>query len=411
MTIRDLLAGDNHLVLSSAQRVSWLRLARSHKVGPRLFQNLLERHGNADAALDDLACRIRRDGHGELCSKTQAEDELARTQQLGGSLICQCEPDYPAYLRVIADPPPVLTILGDPAWLHRPAIAIVGARNASLAGMKQARQMAVDLGNAGFAIVSGMARGIDGAAHRGSLATGTIAVIAGGIDVIYPYEHRDLYAEIAAQGAVVCEHAPGTPTQPRLFPRRNRIVSGLSRAVVVVEATKRSGSLITARLAGEQGRDVFAVPGAPRDPRAQGCNSLIRDGSVLAQSAADIIEIIGSPGPGTPRPKATSAPLTPGHIPQHKPERIPEPTSSSDYLADGRLHPDGNPPPNQAGDPSRDTKDTKDTIGNFLSATPMTADDLIRHGTMTPDQVSEILLEMELAGRIYRLPGNRISIT
>ena len=159
MTICDLLADKNRRVLSPAQRVSWLRLARSHKVGPHLFQNLLHRYGNTDAALGALAHRMRRDGRGDPCSKTQAEEELAHTQQLGGSLICQCEPDYPAYLRVIADPPPVLTVLGDPAWLHRPAIAIVGARNASLAGIQHARQMAKDLGDAGFTIISGLARG------------------------------------------------------------------------------------------------------------------------------------------------------------------------------------------------------------------------------------------------------------
>ncbi len=388
MTIRNLLTGENHRVLSPAERISWLRLARSHKVGPHLFQNLLNRYGDPNAALDALAQRMRRNGLGDPYSRIQAEAELDRVQQLGGCLICQCEPDYPAYLRVIADPPPVLTVLGDRAWLHRPAIAVVGARNASLAGMQQARQMAKDLGEAGFTIVSGLARGIDGAAHEGSLATGTVAVVAGGIDVIYPHEHRDLYAEIAARGAVVCEQAPGTPTRPRLFPRRNRIVSGLSQAVVVVEATKRSGSLITARLGGEQGRDIFAVPGAPRDPRAQGCNSLIRDGAILAESAADIIAILG------------------------RPKTISQNTAAQDTGAQNASQtPIQDIPfrsPNER--PDRQHDQAKDQISDFLSATPVRADDLMRHGTMTPHRVSEILLEMELSGRIYRLPGNRISI-
>ena len=281
--------------LTDADRIDWLRLIRTPSVGPRLFIDLIDRFGSPAAAIDALPDIARRaKGKRRLAAPPvpDIEAELNRLYAVGGCLIAMCEPDYPTPLAAIADPPPVLIIRGDIDLLHRPMVAMVGARNASSNGKRFAEEIAADLGAAGYIVVSGLARGIDGAAHRGALQTGTVAAVAGGIDVVYPPEHGGLQTQIAESGAVVSEQPVGTQPTARHFPARNRLISGLASGVLVVEAAKKSGSLITARLALEQGREVFAVPGSPRDPRCRGSNDLIRQGAVLTESADDVVDVL-----------------------------------------------------------------------------------------------------------------------
>ena len=288
--------------LSDEERIDWLRLIRSENVGPRGFRSLLRYFGSARAALAQLPELARRGGAGTLriCSRSEAERELDAARALGICLIGLGEPEYPARLAEIDDAPPLIAVRGKSSALVRPMVAMVGSRNASAAGAKIAAQLARDLAAAGFVVVSGLARGIDAAAHRASLASGTVAVLAGGHDRIYPAEHAPLVDAILEDGAAVSEMPLGWEPRARDFPRRNRLISGLSVGVVIVEAAQRSGSLITARFALEQGREVFAVPGSPLDPRAQGANSLIKQGATLVTEAADVITAIYEPAGEVP---------------------------------------------------------------------------------------------------------------
>jgi DNA processing protein len=281
--------------LSDAQRVDWLRLIRSDRVGPHTFRSLINHFGSARSALErlpDLARRGGADRPGRIYSEEDARTEVAASRQLGVSLLAPGEAGYPPRLATLDDAPPLLGVRGAPDVLMRPMIAIVGSRNASGAGLKFAGTLARDLSNAGFVIASGLARGIDQAAHRASVAGGTMAVLAGGHDKIYPPEHEDLLAAIIASGGAISEMPLGHVPRARDFPRRNRLISGAALGVVVVEAAHRSGSLITARIAAEQGREVFAVPGSPLDPRAAGTNDLIKQGATLITEAADVIQAV-----------------------------------------------------------------------------------------------------------------------
>ena len=281
--------------LTEEQRLDWLRLIRSDHVGPRAFQALLRHCGDARAALAALPDLARRGGAtrpARIGSRQDAERELAAAKSMHVTLVATTEPDYPHRLRMIDDAPPLLAMRGNTAALALPTVAIVGARNASAAGMRFAERLARELGDAGFAIASGLARGVDAAAHRGSLASGTIAVLAGGHDRIYPPEHASLADAILEQGVLVSEMPLGWEPRARDFPRRNRLISGLSAGIVVVEAAKRSGSLITSRFALEQGREVFAVPGSPLDPRSEGTNDLIKQGATMVTEAADVITVL-----------------------------------------------------------------------------------------------------------------------
>jgi len=299
------MAGElqDKLKLTDAQRLDWLRLFRSDNVGPRTFRMLLHHYGNARAALAALPDLARRGGaqrSPRICSREDAEREMEAAHDLGVRFVALSETHYPARLREIDDAPPLLAVRGNASALERPMLAMVGARNASAAGQKFAERLARDLVEAGFVIVSGLARGIDAATHRASVATGTIAVLAGGHACIYPPEHVDLLEAILTQGAAVSEMPVGWEPRSRDFPRRNRLVSGLALGVIVVEAALRSGSLITARLAGEQGREVFAAPGSPLDPRAEGSNGLLKQGATLVTEANDVITMLdpirGRPG-------------------------------------------------------------------------------------------------------------------
>jgi DNA processing protein len=362
--------------LTDSQRLDWLRLIRSHNVGPRTFRTLLDRYGGASAALDALPGLAQRGGASKpirICSVADAEREFEAAKRLGVSLIALGEPDYPARLRMIDDAPPLLGMRGQPAVLTQHMIALVGSRNASAAGVKFAERIAHELGAAGFIIVSGLARGIDAGAHRASLGSGTVAVLAGGHDQIYPPEHVPLLEQILPNGAAVTEMPLGWQPRAADFPRRNRLISGLSVGVVIVEAAQRSGSLITARMAAEQGREVFAVPGSPLDPRAEGTNGLLKQGATLCTEAADVLAVV--------RPIL------------------------GQQIGGGFEEPDGEP---YAGTEPSDAQRAR--IVDLLGPTPVSIDDLVRLAQSTPATVRIVLLELELAGRLERHGGGLVSL-
>ena len=364
--------------LNPQERLDWLRLIRTENVGPVTFHQLLQRHGSAAAALAALPELARRGGRKNFAvwSREAAERELAAIHKLGAQLIAWGEPDYPPHLAPLDDAPPLITVLGRPDLLTRKSIALVGARNASAAGQRFAREMAFDLARAGFIVTSGLARGIDAAAHGGALAQGTVAVVGGGVDVVYPEENRGLYDEIVEQGAVVAESPVGTVPQARHFPRRNRLISGMSVGVVVIEAALKSGSLITARFAAEQGREVFAVPGSPLDPRCRGTNDLIRNGATLVEGADDVLAALISMG---------------GRIPVEAPRRRPTPRP-------------------QAETPQLQQGEAESAVTSLLGPTPVPVDELVRQCHLSPSIIATVLLELELAGRLDRHPGGLVSL-
>jgi DNA processing protein len=357
---------------SEAAALDWLRLARSRRVGPATFIRLVRELGSATAALEELpgiaaeagvrgyAPASRADA---LAEWQAATDAGARPLLLGAS-------DYPALLATIADPPPLLWALGDPAVAARPAVALVGARNASALGCRMASRLAAELGAAGLVVVSGLARGIDAAAHRAALATGTIAAQAGGVDVVYPPENAELAAAIPVAGLRLSEMPISHAPKPQDFPRRNRLVSGLALGVVVVEGALRSGSLITARAALDQGREVMAVPGSPLDPRAGGCNQLIRDGATLVRSAADVAEALAES-------LGTRLPLRPTPAPTHAP---PSPATGLETR-----------------------------LLELLAPSPVAEDELIRALGEPAAAVAATLIDLELAGLVQRHPGGQVS--
>ncbi|MBX3570867.1 MAG: DNA-processing protein DprA [Mesorhizobium sp.] len=365
------------IVLSDRQRLNWLRLIRTDNIGPATFRDLINRFGSAETAIEMLP-ELARQGGGirlpRVPSVAEAEAEAEQARKAGARFVAIGEPDYPAMLRRVENPPPLIAVKGNADVFVLPPVAIVGARNASLAGIRFARMLASDLGREGFAIVSGLARGIDTAAHEGSLSTGGIAVLAGGLDRPYPPENADLMETLTANGAAVSEMPFGWEPRARDFPRRNRIIAGLSLGLVVVEAALRSGSLISARMAGDLGRLVFAVPGSPLDPRAAGTNGLLKDGATLVTEARDVIEAI-SPQIGRPA---------------GEPDTFEEPP---DFTA--------TPPP---GDSDRER------VIEALGPVPTGVDEIIRHTGLHPAQVFMILLELDLAGRLERHAGGQVSL-
>lgn len=365
----------NPFRLTDADRIDRLRLIRSDNVGPRTFNLLLNHFGDARTALERLPDLARRGGvarSGRICSEEEARAELAATKKIGVSLVAPGEAAYPPRLAMLDDAPPLLGVRGAPDVLMRPMIAIVGSRNASGAGLKFGGQLARDLGDAGFVVISGLARGVDQAAHRATIPTGTVAVLAGGHDRIYPPEHEDLLAALLEHGGAISEMPLGRVPRARDFPRRNRLISGASLGVVVIEAAHRSGSLITARMAAEQGREVFAVPGSPLDPRAAGTNDLIKQGATLTTEAADVINAVA---PIMERP-----------------------------VTFGVSEPDGEPLDFDAG-----TGERKGII-DLLGPSPISLDDLIRMSGASPTIVRTVLLELELAGRLERHGGGMVSL-
>ncbi|MEO9600878.1 DNA-processing protein DprA [Parasphingorhabdus sp.] len=360
-----------------------LQLIRSENVGPVTYQQLIKRFGSPAGALKaipDLAARGSKRSP-RIASAKKVNAELEEVRKLGAELLFLDDPAYPALLAEIGNPPPLLLCQGDLELLKKPMVAIVGARNASAAACRFARDLANNLVDAGISIVSGLARGIDTAAHQGSLGKATIGVIAGGLDVFYPPENEAIQRTISEQGLLLAEQPPGTEPRARHFPYRNRIIAGLARGTVIVEAAPRSGSLITARLAAESGRQVMAIPGSPIDPRSRGCNMLIREGANLVQSADDILELI-----------------------RHFDDR-------AEFL---------NPASETQGDVGDVINQTADSLGSddlegeplldLLSVTPVTVDELVRQSGWSPASVQFALLELELAGRLVRHAGARVSL-
>ncbi|MBT5051333.1 MAG: DNA-protecting protein DprA [Rhodospirillaceae bacterium] len=365
--------------MSVEERLSRLRLIRSQNVGPATFHALMAHFHSAIEALEAAPDLARRGGRGRairLARRDDAEQEIESLDRLGGHLIVWGETHYPVALADIPDPPPVLQVLGDMNLAQQNCIGMVGARNASAAGRQFAREISANLGQNGFVIVSGMARGIDTAAHEGALATGTLAVVAGGVDVVYPPENQGLYEDMVAQGTVLSEQPLGTRPTARHFPPRNRLISGLSLGVLVVEAAPRSGSLITARMALEQGRTVFAVPGSPMDPRYRGTNGLIRDGAVLTETGTDILDHLGA-------------------VTNFNTQKFVEPSPEPETI-------------DIAGE--KDALEGQNVILNLLSPVPVSVDELLRRCQLSPAVVITVLLELELAGRLERHPGNRVSL-
>ena len=374
-------------------RVAWLRLLRSRRVGPGTFYRLLAEHGSAQAALAALPQVAQAAGVENYtpCPPGVVQAELRAAQGLGAELICVGQATYPTALYDLPDPPPMLWARGDIALLQRPAIALVGARNASSLGTRMSRALALGCGAAGFVVVSGLARGIDAAAHSAALPHGTIAVMAGGLDVIYPPEHRDLAQQIATQGLIVSEQPMGMAPKAGHFPRRNRLISGLAQAVVVVEAAARSGSLLTARMALDQGREVLAVPGHPFDARAAGSNMLLRDGARLVRNADDIIEAL-PPQPALPPQHATA----------------PAPASTAATPAQNGPNPGKTPPP-AAARSLRETNALHQQILQRLGPSPLAEDQLIRDLALPVQTVAPALTTLELDGQISRHPGGLLA--
>ncbi|MFT3727057.1 MAG: DNA-processing protein DprA [Terricaulis sp.] len=347
--------------LARPERIAWVRLARTPRIGPLTFHRLIARFHTASAAIEALP----RISNLAAPHEARATDEIDAAEAMGARLVAACEPDYPPLLAQLDAPPPILSMRGNTALLKKPAIALVGSREGSAASLLFAERIAGELGEAGFTVVSGLARGIDAAAHKGALASGTAAVLAGGLDHPYPPQNLKLHAEIVERGLVVSEAPLGTIARARDFPRRNSIISGVSRAVVIVEAALRSGSLITARAAADQGRDVMAAPGSPLDPRSRGCNALIKQGATLIESAQDVIDALGDTPP-KPRP-----------------------------LSAGPLFAEVEAP--SAGLPGR--------IAKLLSPTPVHVNDLARLVEAPAGAVAAALTELELNGQAASLPG------
>lgn len=362
--------------LPESERLDRLRLIRTENVGPITFRHLLARYRSAGAALDALPGLARRGGRRQslrMPSRAEAEREAAAIGRAGATLLVIGDPGYPDRLAAVDDAPPCLSVAGDPALLIRPSIAVVGARNASVNGCRFATMLARSFGESGYTVVSGLARGIDAAAHMGALPTGTVAVLPGGIDVVYPPEHAELQRWIAETGAAVAEMPVGTTPLARHFPSRNRIIAGLSLGTVVVEAAKRSGSLITARRALDQGREVFAVPGSPLDPRCSGCNALIQEGAaLLVQGADDVLRVVATLPTGD-----RAAPV----LREEEPDTAPVESDDS----------------------------ARRRVLDALGAEPVAVDELIRGCQLSAPIVAVVLLEGELAGLIDRYPGNQVA--
>jgi DNA processing protein len=369
---------DGQLVIADDDRIDRLRLLRSRRVGAVTFHRLMAEHGSARAALAALPAIAKAAGveDYEVCPLGVVEAELRQGRTLGASLIAHGEAGYPALLAEVPDAPPILWAMGDLSLLTRPMVAMVGARNASSLGVRMAKRLGSGLSEAGFTVVSGLARGIDAAAHEAALEGpgGTVAVMAGGIDVIYPTENTALARDIAARGCRVSEHPPGLEPQARHFPLRNRIVAGLSRAVIVAEAAAKSGSLITAKAALDYGREVMAVPGHPFDARASGCNILIRDGAVLVRGTSDVLEALGAPA--RPEPEVRLPPL---------------------------------PGPEAAQRPLKEVALLHSMILSRLGPSPLAEDQLVRDLKVTPAELAPELLNLELEGRIARQPGGLLA--
>ncbi len=358
--------------LTDKERVCWLQLSRTENIGPITFKNLLQKFGSAELAIAALPDMSRKGVQPRLYSRSAAEDEFASANKIGARFVAAGELGYPVDLRHIHAAPPLLCVAGKLEFASRPAIAVIGARNASALGLRFTRMIVERLIQHDLLVVSGLARGIDTAAHEASIDGHATAVVAGGLDYFYPPENEKLQRRIASEGLLISEMTPGTAPKAEHFPRRNRIISGMARATVVVEAALRSGSLITARYANEQGREVFAVPGSPLDPRAQGCNKLIKDGANILTGIDDLLEVINVPG-----------------------------YSQQDIFLELETLPD------EDGEPS---DDDRVRVLSLVSASPTPIDDIVRESGLSPGMVAGILLELAVTGQIEQMVGNCVSL-
>jgi len=365
--------------LDDAEKLARLRLIRSENIGPITFHRLMHQFGSARTALEQLPEMARKGGRKrmlKICSAADAENELAAIQDIGAEMVFWGTAAYPPLLAQIDDAPPILFMRGHMHLLVKKAVAVVGSRNASINGRRFAQTIAAALGDAGYLVVSGMARGIDTAAHIGAIQTGTIAALGGGVDVVYPRENTDLYNNLIETGAVCSEVPMGTTPQARHFPRRNRIISGMSRAIVVLEAGAKSGSLITARMALEQNREVFAVPGPPQDPRVKGSNALIRDGAYLTETADDVLQVL--------------ADMSPNAFNEGRRRSVTQPIGASID--------------------EKELAQARDNVHQALGYGPTDTDEIIRDTGQSPAIVSAILLELEVAGKLERQNGNKVAL-
>jgi DNA processing protein len=405
--------------LSDQQRLDWLQLIRSENIGPRTFRTLLNRFGGAGAALEALPELIRRNASGrsiKMATRGEVEEEMIAAGALGVRFIALGEPDYPAALRAIDAAPPLIAVRGQAKALAEPAVAIVGSRNASAAGLAFTDRLARGLGRTGFVIVSGLARGIDLAAHRASLESGTIAVLAGGHARPYPAEHAPLLDEIAEKGAIVSEMPLNWEPRGRDFPRRNRIVSGLALGTVVVEAARRSGSLITARFASEQGREVFAVPGSPLDPRSEGTNDLLREGATLCTRVEDVESVL-APLLGR-RPDDLFTESEPPRVTQEKLwdelDLFGEDAQSNKTAPMLWSAEEEGPPlvtaPASANGSAQPSGDRRAQLVSLLGPAPVNIDDLVRAMECPASEVRALLFELEVAGRLARYGGDLVAL-
>jgi len=372
--------------LTVEEKIDWLQLIRTPNIGPITFYRLIQKFETAASALEKLPEFSRQSGRKKPllpAKRHDAEREFKQARRLGITLLAACEPEYPTPLKSIADPPPILYAKGHINLFNKPAVAIIGARNASATGLKMARTLATDLGQAGIVVVSGLARGIDGAAHAASLGSGTIAVVAGSVDHIYPPEHDELTHNIAKQGTIISERSIGAQPTSRDFPRRNRLIPGLSRGVIIIEAAAKSGTLITARYALEQGREVFAVPGSPLDPRSKGANSLLRDGATLVETASDILDVLANQS-----------------------HRLKE-GEQNDLFADVAFSRpnDGSESDTIAREFSIDTEKLRREIYDLLSYTPLHRDEILRNHGAPPSYIADALLSLTLSGHIAESGG------
>ncbi|TVR06533.1 MAG: DNA-protecting protein DprA [Salinarimonadaceae bacterium] len=401
--------------LTDEQRVDWLRLIRSENVGPRTFRALINQYGGAAGALEALPDLARKGGRLMLrvCSRDEALREIDGARRLGARFVAMGEPDYPKPLQATDTAPPLICVRGDVSALSRPCVAIVGSRNASAAGLTFAGRLARELGEAGFVVVSGLARGVDAAAHKSAPPGATVAVLAGGQDQVYPAQNEPLLARIIeGGGAAVSEMPLGWEPRARDFPRRNRIVSGLSLGVIVIEAARRSGSLITARFAAEQGREVFAVPGSPLDPRAEGTNDLIRQGATLCASAEHVASSL-APLIETDWAAKSEAREDSGD------DLVETLWDELDFLDfDGAVAPAPTAPLRIAderdGDENRErehaVRDKRDILLELLGPSPVSIDDLSRQSGLPVRAVNSFILELEIGGRLERHGGNAVSL-
>ncbi len=401
--------------LTLTERLDWLQLARSDGVGPKTFYRLMHRFGSARSAFEALP-RLASETDGRersRCRREDAEAEFDALLSMGCHLVAHGEADYPRDLGQIHDPPPLLTVRGDLTAVHAASVAIVGARNASANGRLLAKKLAKDLATSGLVVVSGLARGIDTAAHEGVLLGKgrTVAVIASGVDIAYPADNAELMQSIAETGAVVSERPLGSAPQARHFPRRNRLISGLSRGVVVVEAAPKSGSLITARMAAEQGREVMAVPGSPLDARHKGTNQLIRDGAALIETADDIGECLSNLAtsgawPVSGRERAEDAVYKGESLSVSR--GVKKGTTDSKEMGQVSMPPPLNSPTSMAS-PS-EAKLLLERVYERLGTEPLLVDELIRQCHANSAEMQNALVELELEGRIERHPGNKVSL-